>query len=341
MALLDWFRQSTPKIEEERISAALVEDTIDYVVKMTDGRLTLVNHYRARLHGPVTRTLQYLTSLHQNLPATHVVGPQSWTTDPAIRAFFGQPSDLTTIFSQSQSLHNFAMESSPAEPIFAVLAMRLAEQTRFGVGMQGNMLIRDVAQTALDFTHHRLRLFAHSRQELARSMTRRLLDELALIALHRMEAEQAERRELEEHHGLLSARLAMFHKRGAGADSFLDEAGDQISSEESSELLHQLEENETRLAALGSPAETLERQLDYLAEVLADPERSIRYELRCPCLDNMNKIVEASRGEQIEFGFVSIGGEPPRQRVFLPVEVDRSLIGDGRKLRLDHAERWL
>jgi hypothetical protein len=342
MALLDWFRQSTPKIETGRISPALIDDTIDYVVKMTDARLTLVNNYRARLQGPVTRTLQHLGTLQQSLPASHEVGPQSWSQDVCMRAFFARPADLLKAFSQSQGLHDFAAQSSALEPIHTVLAMNLEEQTHFGVGLQGDTMVRDVVQTSLNFSHHRLRLFAHSEKELLHSMSRRLLDELAIIALGRMQAEQDERRELEEHRGLLSARLATFHERGAGVDSFLGEAGDKLSREESGELLHQLESNETHLAALGSPAETLDRQLDYLAEILAEPMRFVKFELHHPHINNMNVVVgENDGGNAIEFGRVSVDRNPPQAHVFVPIRVDHALIGDGRRLQLDNAERWL
>lgn len=342
MALLDWFRQSTPKIETGRVSPALIDDTIDYVVKMTDARLTLVNNYRARLEGPVTRTLQYLGTLQHSLPPCHEVGPQSWSHDVCMRAFFARPADLTHTFAHSQGLHDFAGQSSALEPIYTVLAMSLEEQTHFGVGLQGDTMVRDVAQIALNFNQHRLRLFAHSEKELFHSMSRRLLDELAILALERMQAEQDARKELEDHRSLLSARLATFQERGAGVASFLGEAGDRLSNEESTELLHQLERNETRLASLGSPAETLDRQLDYLAEILAEPMNFVKFELRHMHINNMNVVVgENEGGDLIEFGHVSVIRTPPQSHVFVPVCVDHALIGSGRHLKLENAERWL
>ncbi|MBS1209733.1 MAG: hypothetical protein H6R19_2131 [Proteobacteria bacterium] len=341
MALLDWFRQSTPKIDEEKVSTQLVEETIDYVVKMTDARLTLINHYRQRLTGPVTRSLQYLNALRTSLPPTHEVAPLSWSLDPTMRAFYGQPADLINSFAHCQPLHNYAATASPLDPVYAVLAMDIEEQQRFGVGMQGDMVVRDVAQSALSFSHHRLRLFARSETDLRRSIARRMLDELALIALDRMQDEQSQRRELAEHRNLLAARLSTFAQRGAGAESFLGEAGAMVSDEESSVLLRRLEENETQLAALGCPTETLDHQLDYLAEVLAEPMRFIQMEYRQQYLDSMNMIVDEHSGERIEFCIASVVRQPPKRRAFLPVRIDRALIGEGRKLHLDNAERWL
>lgn len=341
MGLLDWFRQSTPRIDEGGVSEALIDETIDYVVKMTDARLALVHHYRQRLTGPVRRTLQYIQTLRASMPEAHEVGPLSWTLDPCMRAFFGQPSELRGTFALCQKLNEYANSAPPLAPIFAVLAMEFVEQRRFGVGLQGDLTVRDIAQTALSFSQHRLRLFAGDEQGLWRHMARRMLDELALIALEHMQAEQAQRRELEEHRSLLSARLATFSQRGAGADSFLGEAGSLITDEESDALLRQLDENEAQLGKLGCSTETLDHQLDYLAEVLAEPMNFVRIERKQIYLDSMNILVAPPAGDAIDFGIASFDRHPPQRRAFLPVRVDPALIGQGRRLKLDKAERWL
>lgn len=345
MGLLDWFRQSTPQLDQERVSDALVDSTIDYVVKMTDVRLALVNQYRARLAGPVKRSLEFLASQRASLPTVHEVGPVSWSTDPSMRAFFAQPADLLDTFGHCPPLLNYAAQSAPLDPVYAILAMEIDEQQRFGVGLQGDMMVRDVAHVTLSFSHHRLRLFASSEAGLWQSMSRRMLDELSLIALEHMQAEQSLRKELAEHRNLLSARLATFTRRGAGFDSFLGEAGTQVSPHESADLLQKLEENETRLGELGCPTEMLDRQLDYLAEVLAEPMRFIQMEHRQPRLDSMNVVLndngDAAGGEQIEYSLVTFNRHPPERRAFVPVRVDRAMLGEVRKLKLDNAERWL
>lgn len=342
MGLLDWFRSSTPKLDEARISQASVDEAIDYVVKVTDARLTLVDHYRPRLSGPVRRTLEHLVSLRDTQPPTHEASALAWATDPTLRAMFSQTSELVSVFQRSDALRDFAAGISPLDPVYAVLGMDFEEQRHFGAGLQGQLLVRDVARTTLNFRQHRLRLFARSEIELVRAFSRRMLDELALIALERMQAENETRRELEEDRQLIAARIATFNRRGIGGESFLGEAGAEISASDSQRLLRALEENETRLAALGSPAESLDRQLDYLAQTLAEPMRHIRIETRRLHVDSMNCLVDAAEdGETVEFGVACFGRRAPVLRAFLPVLVDRSLIGEGRKLRLENAERWL
>lgn len=341
MGLLDWFRSSTPKLDETRISQAAIDEAIDYVVKVTDARLTLVNHYRPRLTGPVTRTLEYLHDQRGLMPATRHANSMSWSIDPTLRAMFGQSTDLVRTFQRCDMLRDYAATAPAMDPIYTILGMDFEEQQRFGTGLQGQMVVRDVARTALSFSHYRMRLFAHSEEDLARAFSRRLFDELALISLERMQAETDARRELEEDRQLLGARLNTFNQRGMGAESFLGEAGAALSPEESQRLLRRLEENETRLAALGSPSESLDRQLDYLAEVLAEPMNYVSVDKRCLHLDSMNAVVDAETGEAVEFGVVTFMRQRPVTRAFVPLVVDRGLIGEGRKLTLENAERWL
>lgn len=341
MGLLDWFRQSTPSVGDERISQELIDRSIAYLVKMTDARLTLVPRYQERLAGPVRNCLEFLISRRADMPSVHEATPLAWSLDPSLHAFFGAADSMLETFASCDALRNYAAQSSPLDPIYAVLAMEYQENNRFGVGMQGEMVVRDVAQTALSFREPRLRLFARTEQELWRGVARRLLDELAVTALEHMETEQTQRRELAEHRELISARLATFRQRGAGADSFLGGDGVLVSNEESRALLQKLEDNESQLAALGGSEDALERQLGYLLEVLAEPTRHLQIERRVVRLDSMNVVCEDQSGEEVEFGVVSFTRQHPQRRAFLPLRVDRGLIGEGRKLKLDSAERWL
>lgn len=343
MGLLDWFRQSTPKLDVDRVSSTLVEETIDYVVKMTDARLPLVHHYRERLTGPVTRTLNFINELREQVPPARDVGPLSWSQDASIRAFFARSQDLLDVFANCKDFRAHVARVPATEEIYAVLAMQFEEQQRFGTAMQGSMMVREVARTAYSFSEHRLRLFAADESSLRRSVARRLLDELALIALATMQTEHEERRELENNRHLLTTRLATFKRRGTGMQSFLGDEGEAEPCEESSQLLRQLEINETRLAALGNTSEALARQLDYLAQVLAEPMRYISLARRTVALDNMNMVVDAGQGETVEFCIATAEHHPPWRRAFLPVRIDRALLGSGeqRKMRLDQAERWI
>lgn len=346
MGLLDWFRQRTPKLGQETISESLLREATDYLVKMTDPRLALVDDYRGRMAAAVRTSLRFIAEAQNSLMPPRPLTVTSWALDPCIKAVFVHPDELIEVASRSADLRDFVDRSGATDEIYAVLASEVEERRRLGIALQGGMVVRDVAQTTLNFTNHRLRLFGHSRDDLWQAVSRRLLDEMALVALCRMQGEQAARRELEHSRTLLTSRLAVFEQRGTGMDSFLGESGQTGTRDESRELLHQLEINEQQLAQLGTPGDALGRQLDYLCEVLSVPEQHVSFLCRKVRLNSMNVVQNGDgdgdgEGDEIEFNVVRIERQPDRVHAMIPVCVDRRVIRDIPAMTLDEAEKLI
>lgn len=348
MGLLDWFRLRTPKLSEGAISEGLVRDTADYLIKMTDPRLALIGGYRNRMEDAVIKTLHFIGEVRDLMLPPREVSTSAWALDPCVKALFVHPDELVEVFSRSQELKAFVDNSGPSDPVYAVLGAEVEERRRFGIVVQGGVMVHDVAQVTLNFTNHQLRIFGHSEDDLWQSIARRVLDELAVAALARMEAEQRTRKELENSRNLLNARLAVFGRRGTGVDSFLGEAGGDVAHEESRALLHELEQNETLLAGLGSAEDWLERQFAYLEEVLVDPAGQLSVSRREVRLDAMNVVqpeslagADGGSGEAVAFNVVCVARQPERTHAMIPVLVDRKVIRELPPMSLDEAERWI
>lgn len=342
MGLLDWFLQRTPKLNQDGTSESLVRETTDYLVKMTDPRLTLVSGYRDKMEEPVRTSLGFIAEARELLVSPRPVTITSWAQDPCIKAVFVHPDELIEIFSRSDELRDYVAHSAEAEPIYAVLATDIAERKRLGITVRGGMVVRDVAQTTLNFDNHRLRLFGHSKDDLWQAISRRLLDEMALVALGRMQGEQAVRRELENSRTLLTSRLAVFERRGTGMSSFLGEAGQTTATEESRELLRQLEINEQQLAQLCGASEMLDRQLEYLCEVLIEPAGHVSMLRRTVRLDSMNVVqTRDADGTDVEFNVVRVERQPDVIHAMIPVKVDRRVIREIPPMTLDEAEKLI
>jgi hypothetical protein len=343
MGLLDWFRARTPKLDQDRISAALIRETTEYLVKMTDPRLALVGGYRERMSAVVGTTLSYIAEGRALLLPPHELSTTAWSLDPCIKALFVHPEELVEVVSRSAELRSYVDASSATDPVFALLATDIEERKRLGMMVQNGVMMRDVAQTTLNFTNHRLRLFGHSREALWEAISQRVLDELAMVALDLMQSEQATRKELENSRVLLTARLSMFERRGTGVAPFFGESRDTGASLESHDLLRQLDDNEQQLACLGGAEDALQRQLDYLCNVLADPGRHISMWRRDERLDSMNVVLSAndSAGEDVAFNVVRVEREPQTLHALIPVCVDRKAIHEPPRMSLDEAERLI
>lgn len=343
MGLLGWFRRSTPEVQRNGLSTALIQETTDYLVRMTDPRLTLVARYRERLAPAVEATLAYLRHQRERLPAPRTASTDAWANDPCLKAMFVTAQDVERAVSGAGELCSFFARAPLQEEAHAVLGMKVNTQRVLGMALNGEVVQRDVVQTTLSFSDHRLRLVSESPHALWRAIVRRLLDEFAVVALTRMQAEQQNRKSLETDSALLRARLRTFERRGAGIDSFLaDTPG--AGSTEARKLLHQLEDNERKLNAHGGSVSLLERQLELLREVLLMPAESLEIERRQHRVDSMNRVLRDDEpdGALVEYDFVRIKRiDQNVERAFLPVRVPRPVGGPCEQLRFDEAERLL
>lgn len=337
MGLLGWFRRRTPDLATDGAFDRLVQDTTDYVVRMTDPRLALVTRSRERLTPAVAESIRFLQRQRPLLPEAHPLTAQQWAQDPCLKCMFVTAQDIDKLLGGSAELRAFFARQPLLEEAHAVMSMALREQQVLGIALSGEMVQREVAQTTLSFSEHRIRLFGDTPQTLWRAIARRMVDELALLALGRINAEREARKSLETDTTLLRARLRTFERRGAGVDSFLGESPAPANSD-TRKLLRQLEDNERRLKEMGGGDTQLERELELLRGVFADAARLIEIEARHLHVDDMNRVCPPEQGgDPIEYVLVRIRRDAGDiERAFLPVRVGRQLPQEPG-LRLDEA----
>lgn len=341
MGLLGWFRRRTPDLAAENASEHLIQEATDYVIRMTDPRLALLPRCRDKLAPAVAASLAFLQRQRPLLPEAHPLSASLWATTACLRAMFVSARDIDGLLGRSAELRAFFARQPLLEEAHAIMGMAVREQEVLGLALQGEMVQRDVAQTTLGFSEHRIRLFGESPQALWRAVARRLVDELAMIALTRINAERDKRKSLETDTALLRARLRTFERRGTGVDAMLDAS--PASATDTRKLLHQLERNERQLHAMGGSDTQLERELEVLHEVFADPARLIEVAARRLYVDDMNRVRPGDdrNGTPIEYVLVRVRRTGTvAERAFLPVRVSRHLPQE-TGLRLDEASALL
>ncbi|HKR44199.1 MAG TPA: hypothetical protein VJU59_31770 [Paraburkholderia sp.] len=300
-------------------------------------RLQLARNYRERLGKAVSLSLIHIDDLIDHLPAPHESNMAAWAKDPLIRTFFATADDIPKVFSRSEELRAFFAQHSEAAQACATLGMTMFERHVLGVALEGDAVRRDVAQTTLCFTDHRIRVCGNSDAGLREEIARRLIDQLTLEGLARMAADRREL--LEKGRELLEARVTLLERGGVGMRSVVGDNHDADAGE-LTQLESQIEENARNLAALRVPTEVIELQLDRVCDVFSNPADHIYVEARCLRLDLLNVVrgdeTEASR--EIEFGVARIPGDPPRMRAFALVRFPRAELLPGG-LHIDAATR--
>ncbi len=342
MGLFDWWKRSGQQLDAGTVSEALIREATDYVVKVTNPRLTLVSRHRERLAPAVKAAIEHLRGVAATLPVPREASAASWASDPSIHAFFAVADDVPRLFSRSQEVQAFFARESAANEVCAVLGMALVKHKGLGMAMQGEVLRRDVPQTTFSFTDHKMRVLAASEPELRREIGRRVLDQLALQVLAQGGEAQSRRQSLKHERALLRTRLRILQQQDAGLGSMVG-GGDAAREQDLPEVEARLEENERALAEIGVGADALEQELDILAEVLSNPGREIEFASHRVLLTPMNVLVEGEvtePGREVEFHTVQLAGNPASGRAFTLVRFSRADLLPGG-LKLDGAYRLL
>jgi hypothetical protein len=322
MGLLSWLtRRAAPDESDDPQAKAIVERIVGLCPS-----LRLASNYASRLLPNVRHTLAYLDRLVAEVPPAREANAAAWATDPYIHAFFATPDEVCGPFNRSQALNAFFSAHPAADEAFVVLGMAIDERHIFGVGQHGEATQTDIAQTTISFSDHQVRVCGESEAALRREIVLRIVDQLVLEGLGKIEAETARQGELERERALLKTRLAILERQGTGVRSLL---GSDASSNyaEVARLQEQIEENDQALAQLGLKTEALERHFGVICEVLATPDAHF-YVLKSTFrLDRMNVVVEEGNtrpAHDIEFRLARLPASPDALRVFSTVRFRRA-----------------
>jgi hypothetical protein len=304
--------------------------------------LRLAHNYAARLLPHVQHTSAYLARLVDEVPPAREASAAAWATDPYIHAFFATPDEVCRPFNHSQALNTFFSDHPAADEVFAVLGMAIDERHIFGVGQHGETTHTDIAQTTLNFSDHQVRVCGESEAGLRREIVLRIVDQLVLEGLGKIEADTARQSELERERALLKTRLMILERQGAGVRSLL---GSDASSNyaEVARLQAHIEENDRALAQLGLKTEALERHLDVICGVLAAPDAHFYVLKSTYRLDRMNVVVEEGESRpahEIEFRLARLPASPNAIRVFSTVRFRRADFAPAES-NLAHAHRLI
>lgn len=324
MGLLAWLRQGADQVTEAAISPALVATATDMVVRLTNPRLTLIRRYRQRLAPAVEASIRYLREQAAGLPPTREATRASWSSDPAIHAYFATADDLPVVFSRSKELRAYFESKPELEQVHAVLGMQMIQQRVMGLALEGEVVRREVPQTTVSFGDHKIRIFGQTEQELRREIGMRIFEQFALIALARIAAAQTRRKELQYNRALLKTKLKVLSRQGTGLTALSAEAA---QDQELARLQRRLDDNERELRSSTTAADALEHDLEVVRSVLAAPAESVRISTLRLCLTPLNVVAEgeaARQGRDIETGMAWFGAAPPVERAFGLVRFPRA-----------------
>ena len=135
-----------------------VDEAVERVIDGIDVKLRLVPGYQQKLQQDVAASLEYISSLVDRIPGPISVSRKSFVSDPEVRAYFATPDVLQNTFSCGTELTTFfdQPENSSAETCCALLCAEKEEKKMMGTVLEGDMIKREVMQTAINFHDYKI-----------------------------------------------------------------------------------------------------------------------------------------------------------------------------------------
>jgi len=305
--LIDRLRGRYARLDEQDIERA-----IDIVVEQTDPRLRFVRGFRRKLRKPVVRSLVYVDDLVSRIPGPFEISRKAYGTDPQVNALFGSADDIEALFASNKMLQDFFRDTPGCDRVCVPLAMMRREKRILAMALSGDMVRRDVARTAVNFSGHRLGIVcAESEAELRGKLKWRGIHTLAVTALEDITRLKSRTAELEEQRALLKMKLRDVQAQHSGLDAVAGApSGD---SQEQQALEQRLEDTAQKLQQARTGVATLVDYLDQVCQVLNHPSRYLRVRRNSVTVDRMGiKLDEMSheQGGEVFSATLSIGTQP-------------------------------
>ena len=289
-----------------------VEKAIDIILEETDPRLRLVSGYRRKLRKPVIRSLVYINRLVTRIPGAFEVNRKSFGANPQVNALFGSFDDIDDLVSQSRVLKDYFAENPDSDEAYATLVMRRVDKKVLGMELGGDIVRRDVAQVAVNFSGHRLGICGTSEAELRHMLIWRGIHNLAITALENITQLKMKTTELQKQSILLKIKLRDLQAQHRGLDALTASEADDVLDAQA--LSRELEDTERQLSEAQPQLGTLDDYLAQVRRVFNHPSLYLRVKADSVRVDRMGIKVEdekSSRGAEVHSASITIGRNPP------------------------------
>jgi hypothetical protein len=314
-----------PDEETRKTEAALVE-SIERLVQEVAPAIRNVRGYRKRLRDPVRQAEKYTAELVEAIP-----GPLPLSVEPGgpaslVKLLFASTGQLGRLFSDSDDLASF-FHRETANKVVALLTATCTEKTIFASVRQGEIIRRDVPQTAVDFTDHRIVAPAATEAECRRALREGALRLLGLRALEHLTNLKSQKEDLAEERHLMGIKLKILQDHNRSLEGMLETDRDSVAKAvRVRKTLADVDlELQTVTAALGSP----EDALNHLLSFLNNPEFVLTIRPLFLRLNWMGiKAAEDSEDPGAEISLAEMELKNRLKRVALLVSVDRKEIMD-------------
>jgi hypothetical protein len=286
---------------------------VERVVDGIDGRIRLVSGYKKKLYHVIADSVDFTDALIDRIPGAIEVSSRTFVSDPYVNAFFSNSLDVQTIFSRSSEIREFMEDYAYSEITHCctLLCMHREQKTVLGVELVGDTLKKDVKQTAVNFTDHRIYSPAPTERETRQGLKNCLFEGLVTNALERVVQLKLSNQRLQHERQILQARLRHAQYLLGKQPTRPGTAEECRREIEESRLRLEKTEEDLRKIHQATPQVSLEQVLD----VFSSPEKFVRLEKSSLRLNKMGIKLDTTTSQPcniLDLSEVCIGEQQPR-----------------------------
>lgn len=241
---------------------------VERAVNRVEPRLKQTGGYPKIFHKSIANALEYSRSLVAAIPGPIEINRAAYVQNHFVRALFPAVDLIQEGLSSSEAMRDFHRQNPAAHDVYALMGMRRWEKSTLGMELLGQVLRRDVLQSAVYFTSHTLENPSTTLEEMLEKTFWSFFDRLIDLVAKRIAANKQVKSDLLREKDWLAARL--------------HEANDQTRPALAEEMAKLLSHTQEVVASL-----ELRNYLQDFEAVLLNPEQHLRLEQTSMYLDDM------------------------------------------------------
>jgi small-conductance mechanosensitive channel len=131
---------------------------VESFVDASNSKMRAVQGYAHKLREHVRALHDHALQVAERIPPPVDLNQETFGTDPLVNALFASSNEIDKVFATDSEVNAYVRAHSKYQvPVmYALLTASKSEKKTLGVVMQGDMLIRDVPQQAVNFSSYKI-----------------------------------------------------------------------------------------------------------------------------------------------------------------------------------------
>lgn len=181
-------------IHDEEQQTAEDRQIVENFVDASNSKMRAVHDYAHKLREHVKALYRHVLQVADQIPSPVDLNPDAFRSDPLVNALFVNSNDIDKLFTTDHDVDVYLRAHSKYQTpvLYALLTACKSEKRILGIAMQGDMLLREVPQEAVNFSSHKIHAPCACSEELSTALKKYLFDRVVALLKQEMTSRMTE-----------------------------------------------------------------------------------------------------------------------------------------------------